>query len=350
MRSASSSDWRRTASTCGSSISWMAMKFMPTTFQWMCLRVSWRSSVATRRSWSVASTAVVAAFRHAGHRGLDLGVGGVLECSVLVWLRWSSHVRRCPTTSTSETARCSTDRTVSPGPLPGTRRTRWTTSQPDLNQHAHSRPDPTTQRRPDFDVAVLGAGRRRRPRNRARRRTVAASSCSSPDSSAVSARIVACMPTKAMLHDAADRTLVGQSIRRRADVVEHLDDSQHAHDLQRHGAVLVGAPCGTPHRRRHDRSRSVDRYDGPTHRARRPARSLSMPPIDGLDELGDRCWTSADAMITDERPTRLTIVGGGVIGCELATIFARIRLRGAPARCGAHCLPGSPPRDRRHRR
>jgi dihydrolipoamide dehydrogenase len=49
----------------------------------------------------------------------------------------------------------------------------------------------------------------------------------------------------------------------------------------------------------------------------------AMAPIRGLDTLGDRCWTSADAMTTDERPLRLTIVGGGVIGCELATIYSR---------------------------
>jgi dihydrolipoamide dehydrogenase len=48
-----------------------------------------------------------------------------------------------------------------------------------------------------------------------------------------------------------------------------------------------------------------------------------LPPIEGLDSIDGRLWTSADAMTVEERPTRLTILGGGVIGCEMATIFSR---------------------------
>jgi pyruvate/2-oxoglutarate dehydrogenase complex dihydrolipoamide dehydrogenase (E3) component len=46
------------------------------------------------------------------------------------------------------------------------------------------------------------------------------------------------------------------------------------------------------------------------------------PKIEGLDSLGDSYWTSQDALLVDERPARVTIVGGGVVGCELAHLFA----------------------------
>jgi pyruvate/2-oxoglutarate dehydrogenase complex dihydrolipoamide dehydrogenase (E3) component len=130
---------------------------------------------------------------------------------------------------------------------------------------------------------------------------------------------VACMPAKSMLADAAARHSWSDAIRRRSDVVEHLDDSQHALDLQRHGAVLVRASARLA-------GDGTVEADGRRYRARHVVLATGsepvVPPIAGLDDLGDRYWTSADALVVEERPTRLTIVGGGVIGCELATIFA----------------------------
>jgi dihydrolipoamide dehydrogenase len=127
------------------------------------------------------------------------------------------------------------------------------------------------------------------------------------------------MPTKSMLSDVAARHSWSHAIRRRSDVVEYLDDSQHALGLQRHGAVLVRSSARLAGDGRVD-------ADGRRYEARHVVLATGsepiMPPIAGLDGLGDRCWTSADAMVAEERPTRLTIVGGGVIGCELATIFA----------------------------
>ena len=56
IRSAISSTMARTASTCGSSIVWTAMKFGPVTFQCMCLRVRARSLRELSRSCSNAVT------------------------------------------------------------------------------------------------------------------------------------------------------------------------------------------------------------------------------------------------------------------------------------------------------
>jgi dihydrolipoamide dehydrogenase len=48
------------------------------------------------------------------------------------------------------------------------------------------------------------------------------------------------------------------------------------------------------------------------------------PDIAGLDSLGDGLWSSVDALTAQERPDRLVILGGGVIGCELGLAFARL--------------------------
>ena len=88
---------------------------------------------------------------------------------------------------------------------------------------------------------------------------------------------VACMPTKAMLHDAAVGRSWAEAVRRRDQVVEQLDDAQHAADLAGNGATLVRSRASIigpgqgrrrraslrrrPHRRRHRfrTGRSTDR-------------------------------------------------------------------------------------------
>ncbi len=131
---------------------------------------------------------------------------------------------------------------------------------------------------------------------------------------------LACMPTKAMLHDAAIGRAWPDAVRRRFDVVEHLDDAGHAAELERSGVVLVRSAAHLVAERTIEAG--SQRYVADEIVIATGSEAI-RPPITGLDELGDRCWTSADAMTARERPTRLAIVGGGVIGCELATIFTR---------------------------
>lgn len=131
---------------------------------------------------------------------------------------------------------------------------------------------------------------------------------------------VACMPTKAMLHDAAVGRSWTEAVRRRMEVAEHLDDAEHAADLARQGATLVrGRALVTAPG---EIEAAGHRYCA-DHIVLATGSEPVVPPIDGLGDIGDRCWTSADAMTTDVKPMRLTIIGGGVIGCELATLYAR---------------------------
>jgi len=190
-----------------------------------------------------------------------------------------------------------------------------------MSRHQPARDDEAADDEFDrtFDVAVLGGGSAATTLVA----EVATAGCRGvvfePGRVGGECPFVACMPTKSMLHDVAARQSWSNAIRRRSDVVEHLDDSQHALDLQRHGAVLVRASARLA-------GEGAVEADGRRYEARHVVLATGsepvVPPIAGLDDLGDRCWTSADAMVSEERPTRLTIIGGGVIGCELATIFA----------------------------
>src|SRR5437868_4704346 len=45
------------------------------------------------------------------------------------------------------------------------------------------------------------------------------------------------------------------------------------------------------------------------------------PPIDGLDS--PRCVDSTGLLAQEQRPRRLVVLGGGIIGCEFASIFSR---------------------------
>ncbi len=46
-----------------------------------------------------------------------------------------------------------------------------------------------------------------------------------------------------------------------------------------------------------------------------------MPPIEGLDS--PRCVDSTGLLAQTEIPKRLVVLGGGIIGCEFASIFQR---------------------------
>ncbi len=151
----------------------------------------------------------------------------------------------------------------------------------------------------------------------------------------------ACMPSKALLGPpealAAARRLPGAAeavtgsidasavFGRRDEFISDLDDEDQADWLASVGADLIrgqGRVAG-------DRRVDVTDADGSVRKltarhgvviatGSRP----SMPPIDGLADAEP--WTNREATTTEEVPPRLAVLGGGVVGCELAQAFARL--------------------------
>jgi pyruvate/2-oxoglutarate dehydrogenase complex dihydrolipoamide dehydrogenase (E3) component len=151
----------------------------------------------------------------------------------------------------------------------------------------------------------------------------------------------ACMPSKALLVPghalATARRLPGAQqavtgaldvnavLSRRDDVISHLDDGPQASWLDSIDAELV---------------RGHGRLDGPSEvtvtasdgtvrrlRARRAVviatgSRARMPPVDGIDTV--RVWDNRDVTTAKDLPDRLLVLGGGVVGVEMAQAYRRL--------------------------
>ena len=151
----------------------------------------------------------------------------------------------------------------------------------------------------------------------------------------------ACMPTKALLRDAAAlraaRALpaAGQTVSgnldpaavlaRRDRFASNWSDSGQVEWLNHAGINLVrghGRITGT-------RTVTVTQTDGTTTtvKARHAVviatgSSAHIPPIRGLADVAP--WTSREAAAVQNVPARLAIIGGGVVGSEMATAFSAL--------------------------
>jgi pyruvate/2-oxoglutarate dehydrogenase complex dihydrolipoamide dehydrogenase (E3) component len=144
----------------------------------------------------------------------------------------------------------------------------------------------------------------------------------------------ACMPSKAMLRpaellaevrripgvaEAATGTLdVGAVLERRDEIIHDLDDSIMEPWLTKRGVTVVRE------RGRLDGERRVQAGDE-TLVARRAVvvatgSGTLVPPIDGLREA--KPWTNREATTARQVPNRLAILGGGVVGVEMAQAYA----------------------------
>jgi pyruvate/2-oxoglutarate dehydrogenase complex dihydrolipoamide dehydrogenase (E3) component len=190
-----------------------------------------------------------------------------------------------------------------------------------------------------FDVVVLGAG----PAGEVAAGRLASGGL---DVAIVEDRLVggecsywACMPSKALLRpfaalaevrrvpgaaEAATGTLDVQAvIDRRDEIIHGLDDAAQLPWLEDQGIRLFrgrGRLAG-------ERRVVVTAPDGSTEELE-AARAVfvaggtdpAMPPITGLDTIEDP-WTNRDATTARLVPDRLVIIGGGVVGCELAQAY-----------------------------
>jgi pyruvate/2-oxoglutarate dehydrogenase complex dihydrolipoamide dehydrogenase (E3) component len=127
----------------------------------------------------------------------------------------------------------------------------------------------------------------------------------------------ACMPSKALLHDALEHTDWSAAVRRRDEVAAQRDDSAVARRfadlgitvLRGHG-VITGPGAVSVH------GTDIQGTDLVINTGSVPI----VPPIDGLDTVPT--WTSDEALSSPELPARLTVLGGGPVGCELAQAYS----------------------------
>jgi dihydrolipoamide dehydrogenase len=151
----------------------------------------------------------------------------------------------------------------------------------------------------------------------------------------------ACMPSKALLGPvhavAAARRLPGAAqavtgdidvaavLERRDAFISELDDTSQADWLDSVGADLVrgrGRLTG-------ERTVEVTDADGAT-RVLRAERAVvvatgtraAVPPVDGLREITS--WDNRDVTTAQQIPRRLLVLGGGVVGVEMAQAYRRL--------------------------
>lgn len=171
----------------------------------------------------------------------------------------------------------------------------------------------------DFDVAIIGGG----SAAEALLRELDGSNLSvvifEPRLLGGECPFYACMPSKGLLHDVRVGRSWDDAIERRDELVDHWDDTQHREDARELGATIVSSKATIvgPNTVAAD---SSEYTAGSIVIAIGAA--LVTPDIDGLDTLGDRMWTSEDALKAHDRPDRLVIIGGGVVGSEVAQMYS----------------------------
>jgi dihydrolipoamide dehydrogenase len=146
----------------------------------------------------------------------------------------------------------------------------------------------------------------------------------------------ACMPSKALLRpsevlaelrrvpgarETVTRELDPEAVLARRDQVIHdLDDSVQLPWIEERGITLIRGQAKLDGERR---VRIGDR----SLTARRAVviavgSGAAIPPVDGLQELAP--WTNRQGTAASAAPPRLTVLGGGAVGCELAQAWASL--------------------------
>jgi pyruvate/2-oxoglutarate dehydrogenase complex dihydrolipoamide dehydrogenase (E3) component len=155
----------------------------------------------------------------------------------------------------------------------------------------------------------------------------------------------ACMPSKALLRPGevlaevrrvpgAAEAVTGELdvaavLARRDDLTSHWHDDSQVKWLEGAGGVLVRGRGRLVGERRVD----VELPDGAGTRRLEARKAVvlatgsaaAMPPIDGLRDT--RIWDSRDVTSLKEVPERLLVIGGGVVGCEMAQAWKRLGAR-----------------------
>jgi pyruvate/2-oxoglutarate dehydrogenase complex dihydrolipoamide dehydrogenase (E3) component len=165
----------------------------------------------------------------------------------------------------------------------------------------------------------------------------------------------ACMPSKALLrpasalaeaaripgaHEAVTGAVdVQQALRRRDAVIHDLKDDAQLPWLEDKGITLVRGQG------RLDGERRVKVGDRVLEAARAVVIAVgsgaAIPPVDGLGEISP--WTNRAGTTAHEAPSRLTVLGGGAVGCELAQAWATLGSTVTLVESDSVLIPGSEP-------
>ncbi|MGH2661686.1 MAG: dihydrolipoyl dehydrogenase family protein [Actinomycetota bacterium] len=165
----------------------------------------------------------------------------------------------------------------------------------------------------------------------------------------------ACLPSKTLL-DAAGRRRLGAgypwsraSARRdwmiSREGIDYPDDAGHVSGLESAGAEVVRGTA-----RIVGAGRVEVRQDGNGSRSLE-GRALVLatgslpviPPIKGLQDAG--YWTSNDGTSLRELPSSIVVLGGGVVGVELAQVYARFGVKTTIIEGNGRLLPREHPRS-----
>jgi dihydrolipoamide dehydrogenase len=168
----------------------------------------------------------------------------------------------------------------------------------------------------------------------------------------------ACIPSKALLRPvdlyAATQRMPGvaeaitggfdvAAVLARRDAFAGEDDSSQADWLSGAGITLLrghGRLTG-------ERAVEVTHLDGTTtsvaarHVVVATGSTPARPPIDGLDQVN--AWTNQEATQVKEIPASLLILGGGVVGVEMATAFRRLGAQVTLVQHGDRLIPTTEP-------
>src|SRR5690349_3349713 len=188
----------------------------------------------------------------------------------------------------------------------------------------------------EFDVVVIGTGSAGQPLAAELARAGRAVLAIEAGLVGGECAYLACIPSKAMLLAAGrhrartgpagstepDPAAYAGAVAVRDHTTRNRDDSVEATDLEKDGVTLL-------RRRATVDGRSVKVGSAAGDRTVRWRQALvlatgaqaAIPPIDGLASAA-ATWTSPSALSEDELPNRLTVLGGGAVGCELAQVFA----------------------------
>jgi dihydrolipoamide dehydrogenase len=165
----------------------------------------------------------------------------------------------------------------------------------------------------------------------------------------------ACMPSKALLRPAqalaeaaripgAREAVTGgvdveQALRRRDAVIHDRKDDAQLPWLKDKGITLVRGHG------RLDGERRVKVGDRVLEAARAVVIAVgsgaAIPPIEGLNEISP--WTNRAATTANAAPPRLTVLGGGAVGCELAQAWATLGSKVTQVEAEPMLIPDSEP-------